>query len=88
MEKKDIMDKIIRELDDINNSSTSLLKKVAQVEAENINLGNKMLEEKVPAMFEHIDGIVEDSSALVTEFTAMRDKFVSDNKLDEEPDVN
>jgi t-SNARE complex subunit (syntaxin) len=88
MEKWDVMNKILRELDDITNSSTALLKKIAQVETENINLGNKLLEDKLPDIFEHIDGVVEDTTALSTEFTAFRDKFVTDNKLDEEPPVN
>ena len=39
-EKLHLMEKILRELDDVVNSQTSLLKKVAQLEAENINLGN------------------------------------------------
>ena len=33
-----LMDKIIRELDDLKNSQTSVLKKIAQIEADNINL--------------------------------------------------
>ncbi len=39
-EKLHLMEKILRELDDVVNSQTSLLKKVSQLEAENINLGN------------------------------------------------
>jgi hypothetical protein len=34
MEKLAVMNKILRELEDVNNSSTALLKKVAQIEAE------------------------------------------------------
>ena len=33
-----LMDKIIRELDDLKNSQTSILKKIAQIEADNIIL--------------------------------------------------
>ena len=38
LEKKRMMEKMLRELEDILNSQTSLLKKIAQLEAENINL--------------------------------------------------
>ena len=82
-EKLDIMDKIIRELVDINNSSTSLLKKIAQAESENINLGNKILDDKLPDLHEKIDSIVTDSASLIGEFTDVRDKFYVEKGLGE-----
>ncbi len=83
VEKLSIMNKILRELEDVSNSSTALLKKIAQIETENINLGNKLLEQKIPDVFEHMDGVLTETAALLTEFTAFRDTFVTDNKLDE-----
>ncbi len=35
IEKMHMMDKMLRELDDITNSQTSLLKKITQLEADN-----------------------------------------------------
>ncbi len=52
IEKMHMMDKMIRELEDITNSQTSLLKKISQIEAENINLGNSILEKKLPDIHE------------------------------------
>ena len=46
IEKMHMMDKMLRELLDITNSQTSLLKKIAQLEADNINLGNGLLDKK------------------------------------------
>ena len=83
LEKLGVMNKILRELEDVSNSSTALLKKVAQIETENINLGNKLLEEKLPDVYEHMDGVLTETAALVTEFTTLRDTFVTENKLDE-----
>jgi hypothetical protein len=83
IEKLNIMNKVLRELEDVSNSSTALLKKIAQIETENINLGDKLLEEKMPNVFEHMDGVLTETAALVTEFTAIRDTYVKDNKLDE-----
>jgi t-SNARE complex subunit (syntaxin) len=83
MEKLAVMNKILRELEDVNNSSTALLKKVAQIEAENINLGNKILEQKIPDVFEHMDGVVTETATLLADFTEFRDKYVTDNKLNE-----
>jgi len=81
-EKLAMMDKILRELEDLTNSQTSVVKKIGQIEAENINLGDKFLDEKLPAIFEHVDEAVTLATSLQTEYTELRDKFVKDNKLD------
>ncbi|RYZ46336.1 MAG: hypothetical protein EOO14_24720 [Chitinophagaceae bacterium] len=87
-EKLSIMDKIIRELEDINNSSTSLLKKVAQVEAENINLGDKLLEDKLPDLHEKIDAMVTESATLIADYTSVRETFFSDNNMGAAPEAS
>lgn len=45
-QKLEAIEKVLRELDDVKNSQTSLLKKIAQLEAENINLNINILNEK------------------------------------------
>ena len=47
LEKLQLMDKILRELDDLKNSQTSVLKKLSQIEVDNINLGVGLLEKKI-----------------------------------------
>ena len=84
-EKLSSMEKMIRELDDIVNSQTSLLKKIAQLEAENINLGNNLLEKQLPEIHSKADETLNTASQLVEEFTAVKDKFIKDNRLDELP---
>jgi uncharacterized phage infection (PIP) family protein YhgE len=84
-EKLNSMEKMIRELDDIVNSQTSLLKKVAQLEAENINLGNSLLEKQLPEIHSKADETLDIVSALVEDFTNAKDKFIKDNKLDVTP---
>lgn len=78
-----MMDKMLRELEDITNSQTSLLKKIAQLEADNINLGNSLLDKKLPDIHGKIDEALIEVTALNTEFEAVRNKFVDDNKLSE-----
>jgi hypothetical protein len=82
LEKLKLMDKILRELDDLKNSQTSVLKKVVQIEAENITLGVSFLEKKLPDLHEEIDSSVGIVTDLLEEFQAHRDKFFTDNKLD------
>lgn len=83
IEKMHMMDKMLRELEDLTNSQTSLLKKIAQLEADNINLGNTTLEKGLPDIHEKIDAGLTEVAKLKTEFTTVRDKFVIDNKLNE-----
>ena len=84
-EKLGSMEKMIRELDDIVNSQTSLLKKITQLEAENINLRNNLLEKQLPEIHSKADETLTTASKLVNEFTEVKDKFIKDNKLDELP---
>jgi len=81
------MDKILRELEDTINSETSLVKKIAQIEAENINLGDKILEKKLPEIFEQIDNALATTTELQNEYNAARNKFSQDNKLEEVAEV-
>ncbi len=83
LEKMHMMDKMLRELEDITNSQTSLLKKISQLEAENINLGNSLLEKRLPDIHEKVDAALSEVTTVQTDFTVVRDKFVKDNKLDE-----
>lgn len=83
MEKKKLMEKMLRELEDILNSQTSLLKKIAQLEAENINLGNSVLEKRLPDIHGKVDEGIAEISVVMEEFTASKNKFIIDNKLDE-----
>ena len=81
--KMHMMEKMLRELEDITNSQTSLLKKIAQLEADNINLGNSHLEKRLPDIHEKVDQALSEVNSLLGEFEEMKDKFVKDNKLDE-----
>lgn len=83
VEKMHMMDKMMRELEDITNSQTSLLKKIAQLEAENINLGNTLLDKRLPDIHEKIDNALIEVNKVQEEFTEVRNTFVKDNKLEE-----
>ncbi|MFN2437733.1 MAG: hypothetical protein ABR503_00940 [Chitinophagaceae bacterium] len=86
-EKLAMMDKILRELEDLTNSQTSVLKKIGQIEAENINLGDRFLEKKLPDIYEHADETLKEVTTAHEEYTEVRNKFVKDNKLDEIEEV-
>ncbi len=79
--KLELMDKLIRELDDLKNSQTSVLKKIGQIEADNINLDAKILNDRLPEIYEHVDTNVTLVTQLNQDFIAYREKFYIDKKL-------
>jgi hypothetical protein len=83
-EKIALMDKIIRELDDLINSQTSVLKKISQIEAENINLNDSSLSDALPDVHEHVDAALVACNGLKDKFKEVRDDFVAKNPVSEE----
>ena len=75
-----LMDKIIRELDDLEKSQTSVLKKLAQIEADNINLNVELLGDALPGIHEEVDDAKEKVTALLEQFKEHRDNFEKDNQ--------
>ncbi|TDH27281.1 hypothetical protein EXU57_06735 [Segetibacter sp. 3557_3] len=82
LQKLDLMDKIVRELEDLKNSQTAVLKKVAQIEADNITLDVDLLNQRLPDLHEEVASSVEIVSELAEAFQAHREKFFVDNKLE------
>ena len=82
MEKLKLMDKMLRELDDLKNTQTSVLKKLTQIEAENINVGVSLLEKELPDVHEQADANIERLSQLLDKLQQHRDDFVKKHKLD------
>jgi hypothetical protein len=78
----DAIEKMIRELEDVKNSQESLLKKIAQIEAENINVGVSVLEKELPDVHEQADANIERLSQLLDKLQQHRDDFVKKHKLD------
>jgi hypothetical protein len=75
-----LMDKIIRELDDLKNSQTSVLKKIAQIEADNINLEIGVLSDGLPDLHEEVDHGLQKVSELHEQFTEVRKKYEIENQ--------
>ena len=91
MDKKDkalLMDKILRELEDLKNSQASLVKKIGQIEADNINLGDQQLEKSLSDIYDSIASGTDQVAKLVTDYQQKRDKFVQDNNLQESLSVS
>lgn len=84
MDKKqqlELMDKIQRELKDVEQSQTAVLKKVSQIAAHNITLGADILDQQLPDLQEKMDAAVVSVNQISEAFEAHRDKFFTDNNL-------
>jgi hypothetical protein len=81
LQQLELMDKIQRELEDLQHSQTAVLKKVSQIAAHNISLGVEILDQRLPDLQEKIDASLETVTALSEEFASHREKFFTDNKL-------
>jgi len=81
LQQLELMDKIQRELEDLQNSQTSVLKKVSQIAAHNITLGAAILDEKLPELEDEVNASLKVVTELADAFEAHRNKFYTDNKL-------
>ena len=79
-----LMDKIIRELDDLKNSQTAVLKKIAQIEADNINLSSGTLNDGLPAIHEEVDDAIQRISTVIDQFRDERNEFEREHPVVEE----
>jgi hypothetical protein len=80
------MDKVVRELEDLKSSQLSVLKKLAQIEADNLTLQVSLLDDKLPDLHEEIDSGVDIVNTLLEELQVHREKYFTENKLDAEID--
>jgi hypothetical protein len=81
LQQLELMDKIQRELEDLQHSQTAVLKKVSQIAAHNITLSVALLDEKLPDLQEEVDASLTIVTELSEAFAAHREKFFTDNKL-------
>ena len=82
-EKLEMMEKMVRQLEDLVNSETAVIRKIGQMEAENINLNFKLLEKQLPEILAQSEKTLDLATALHNEFTEEKDKFITDNQLEE-----
>ena len=81
IQKLELMDKMQRELKDLEQSQTAVLKKVSQIAAHNITLGVDILDQKLPDLQETMDANVVAISEISEAFEDYRNKFFNDNKM-------
>ena len=79
--KYELMEKIVHELEDLKNSQTAIITKLAKIEVDNIDLGDKRLEKVLPDMHQRIADNLDAIAALMEDFTEQTDKFSDKNNI-------
>ena len=83
LKKFELMEKIVRELEDLKRSQQAVLEKIGKVEVDNIELGDSRLEKILPDIYqrtaENSDAITE----LLGAFAEKTDNFGEKNNVEQ-----
>lgn len=79
--KFELMEKIERELTDLKNSQTAVLQKIAKIEIDNMELGNKTLDAKLPSMHQNAADVIDTINNIFESFEETKDKFEDKNNI-------
>ncbi|GGG92579.1 hypothetical protein GCM10007415_29250 [Parapedobacter pyrenivorans] len=83
LKKFELMEKIVRELDDLKRSQQAVLEKIGKIEVDNIELGDSRLEKILPDIYqrtaENSDAITE----LLGTFSETTEDFGNKNNVDQ-----
>jgi len=82
LKKFELMEKISRELEDIRNSQQAVLEKIAKVEIDNIELGDKNIEKTVPDIYQRTADNSQAILDILTSFQDLKDDFSAKNNID------
>jgi hypothetical protein len=77
----ELIDKVQRELKDLEQSQTAVLKKISQIAATNITLNVDVLNMKLPDLEDKIENNVIAVKDLSDDFDVYRQKYFADNKM-------
>lgn len=80
-QKFELMNKVVRELEDLQNSQTALITKIGQIEVDNMNgLNDKRLEDDLSEMHSKIAENVDAITEIFVYFEAKRDEYGDTNR--------
>lgn len=79
-QKFELMNKIVRELEDLQNSQTALITKIGQIEVDNMNgLNDSYLEKNLGDMHSKIAENVDAVTEIFAHFERQRDDYAEKN---------
>src|SRR6476661_2774833 len=79
--KFELMEKIERELTDLKNSQTAVLQKITKIEVDNLELSNKVLENKLPDIHQSAADIIDNINGIFEAFEEAKTSFQNKNNI-------
>ncbi|GAA4793264.1 hypothetical protein GCM10023231_21920 [Olivibacter ginsenosidimutans] len=81
LKKFELMEKIVRQLEDLKNSQQAILEKISNIEVENIEVEDKNLENTLPEIHQRTADNLSAIERLVEEFGAKTTDFGEKNNV-------
>jgi len=79
--KFELMEKIVHELEDLKNSQQAIIQKLAKIEVDNIDLGDKRLEKDLPDMHQRVSDNLDTVAGILEDFAQKTDQYNSQNNI-------
>lgn len=82
LKKFELMEKIVRELEDVRNSQQAVLEKIGKIEVDNMELGDKMIESKIPDVYQRTADNSDAIRDILESFQEATSEFGDTNNVD------
>src|SRR5471030_1205163 len=81
LKKFGLMEKIVHELEDLKNSQQAIITKLAKIEVDNMELGDKRLEKDLPDMHQRVADNLDTIASILEDFASQTDTFSDKNNV-------
>ncbi|AYL95048.1 hypothetical protein [Mucilaginibacter celer] len=81
LKKFGLMEKIVHELEDLKNSQQAIITKLAKIEVDNIELGDKRLERDLPDMHQRVSDNLDTITAILEDFATQTATYSDSNNI-------
>jgi len=81
LKKFGLMEKIVHELEDLKNSQQAIITKLAKIEVDNIDLGDKRLEKDLPDMHQRVSDNLDTIATILEDFANQTANYSDSNNI-------
>ena len=81
LKKFGLMEKIVHELEDLKNSQQAIIQKIAKIEVDNMDLGDKRLEKDLPDMHQRVSDNLDTIAGILEDFAVKTNQFNDQNNI-------
>jgi len=81
IKKFELMEKIVHELGDLRNSQQAIIQKLAKIEVDNIDLGDKKLDQDLPDMHQRVSDNLDTIASILEYFESKTHEYESQNNI-------